>query len=58
MVRDQGRRGWRALKIVEDDEDELKSDDLYSDEDIHWVLWVILAVIRWGDVWKNNMGII
>ena len=31
MVRDKGMQGWRASKIVGDDEDELESDDYNID---------------------------
>ena len=49
-------RGWRASKIVGDDEDELESDDLYSDEEhslgnlSHDPIEVMFE--------KNNMGIL
>ena len=53
--------GWRtslASKIIGDDEDELESDDLYSDEDLTLnSLGNLRCIQPWGNVWKNNMGI-
>ena len=58
MVKDEGMQGWRASKIV-GDEDELESDDLYFDEDLtlhspgNLGYDTIEAMFE-----KNNMGII
>ena len=58
MVRDERMQGWRTSKIIGDDENELKSDDLYSDEDLTLHLLgnlncdLIEAMFE-----NNNMGI-
>ena len=60
------RRGWRASKIVKDDEDELKSDILYSEKDliVHSLdnLRYIQLWSDWGNVqkeeYRNNTRII
>ena len=56
MVKDEERQGWRASKIVGDDEGELKSDDLYSIKDL---TWHSLGNLRCIQLWYgNNMRII
>ena len=59
MVRDEGMWGWRASKIVRGDEDELESDDLYSDEDLTLHSLGNLSHDPIEAMFeKNNMGII